>query len=130
MKDTISRTDINFGEVLLKAVGIFDSIATAFNDHSGEDLTTAIGRGLSSEFQKRSTTTPENKREQNLENQAIGLIFRYGPNVSRIADEIGVSRTTPYEWPYFRLALEKMKGAARDKKRGFVDTDGEVDAYD
>lgn len=56
-----------------------------------------------------------------LENAAIAMLMAVGPNVSKIAKEMGVPRATLYGWSRFREVLDRTSSqgeAARNRRRG------------
>jgi len=55
---------------------------------------------------------PEGRDWHAIENQAIGLLVVHGPNVSRIADDLGVRRATLYDprtCPRFSKAVDAIR---------------------
>jgi len=58
---------------------------------------------------------PEGRDWHAIENQAIGLLVVHGPNVSRIASELRLSRTVLYDSRTFPRFL-KAVGAIRQQK--------------
>jgi hypothetical protein len=76
-------------------------------------------------------------RKIDLEAQALALLFQQPEwSVAQIADNVSVSRTTPYKWEKFRQAAE-LKGLLKPRgpkagppRRGHKTRDGQVEAYD
>ena len=53
------------------------------------------------------------------ETHAVSLLLdpRFGPNAKKIAEEIGVPRTTLISWPRFELAYRRMKADCEQQKQ-------------
>ena len=65
------------------------------------------------------------------ESQAIALLKDHPDwTVTKIAETIGVSRTTPYSWEDFKKAKEAMEQGRCDIPRGSKDKDGNMEAWD
>lgn len=63
------------------------------------------------------------------EAQAIVLLSQMErPTVTAIARRIGVSRSTLRRWPSFAKAWQRTHGSVRDVRRGYRDTNGQIDA--
>jgi hypothetical protein len=67
---------------------------------------------------------------------AISLLFKRSDlNLTQIAQEVGVSRPTLYEWKHFRAAAERV-GKMKQRKQGRSagrrgwKAEGRVEAYD
>src|SRR5262249_52631889 len=73
---------------------------------------------------------PESRSQK--EDRAIVLLLKIGPNVSKIAQQVGVKRTTLLGWRRVRECLEKAKAQAefnrRGTRRGHLNADGQPDA--
>jgi hypothetical protein len=64
----------------------------------------------------RTPSRPRNDRIDK-ERQALAALLTIGPNVSRIAREVGVPRTTLLGWPQFRECYERAKEDAERRRR-------------
>lgn len=64
---------------------------------------------------------------------AIAALVTLGPNVSAIAREVGVPRSTLYGWPKFMASLARCQQSAESFRgripRGSKSTDREVEAW-
>ncbi|MCA9073026.1 MAG: helix-turn-helix domain-containing protein [Planctomycetaceae bacterium] len=72
--------------------------------------------------------------ELSKETLAIAALAIVGPNISKIAKQVGVSRSTLYRWNAFMEAYNLYKGHAMERKqrlpRGKRHADGDLEAWD
>lgn len=70
-------------------------------------------------------------KRMDLESRAIVLASTMdSPNLSKIARELGVPRSTLQRWKHLARAISQRTGAVRSVRRGYNDGDGEIDGID
>jgi hypothetical protein len=77
---------------------------------------------------------PVRERRQILEPMAMAVLLTIGPNAKKIAEKVGVPRTTLLGWETFKAAYDKKKGEAEaekeNRKRRLKSADQDTDETD
>lgn len=77
-----------------------------------------------------AAVTPDDAAVLKPEDKALALLMRNPTwGVAQIAKAMGVSRTTPYDWPTFMAARELLKQGKAAMPSGKVDGDGSLEAW-
>ena len=76
----------------------------------------------------------ERESKQILEQMAMALLLTIGPNAKKIAEKVGVPRTTLMSWETFKAAYDKKKGEAQaemeKRRRRLKSADQDTDETD
>lgn len=74
-------------------------------------------------------TATQSPREDK-EALALALLLKHPDwTDTRIASEVGVARTTVYDWPRFKAAKLALKSGKHDMPKGYREEDGNLEAY-